>query len=78
MTSLAVSFLRLIFGGNVVASIEFGGKLAVVELIDGVNVEFAAVVVVVDGGGGGGGAVFECVRIEIGVDIDVFGFGERN
>lgn len=77
MTSLAVSFLRLIFGGNVVASIEFGGKLAVVELIDGVNVEFAAVVVV-DGGGGGGGAVFECVRIEIGVDIDVFGFGERN
>jgi len=67
LTSFAVSFLRLIFEGIVVASTEFGGKL-VVEIDDGVMVEF-----VVD--------VVDDVKIEIGVgveSIDVFEDDERS
>jgi hypothetical protein len=67
VTSLAVSFLRLIFGGIVVASTEFGGKF-VVEIDDGVGVEFV-VELVVD------------VKTEIGVEvesIDVFEDDERS
>jgi hypothetical protein len=62
-----VSFLRLIFGGIVVASTEFGGKLAV-DIDDGVRVEFVV-------------AVVDDVKIEIGVDvgsIDVFEVDERS
>jgi hypothetical protein len=62
-----VSFLRLIFGGIVVASTEFGGKF-VVEIDDGVGVEFV-VELVVD------------VKTEIGVEvesIDVFEDDERS
>ncbi len=69
LTSFAVSFLRFIFGGIVVASTEFGGKL-VVEIDDGVGVGVELVVELVDD-----------VKIEIGVEvesIDVFEDDERS
>jgi hypothetical protein len=67
LTSLAVSFLRLIFEGIVVASTEFGGKF-VVGIDVGVKVEFVV-------------AVVDDVKIDIGVgvdNVDVFEDDERS